>query len=403
MIDRLLNLIGLERRVTNYSPFAPDVWGRAVHPGIGHVSSTKVLSNLAVAVRCVSLRSELLSSVPLKVFRRLENGDRERVDGTPLTDVLSDLANPLMTSFEMREFLIRSLDTAGNAYARIDRNGRGQVTALWPLTPGSVAVERMESGRLRYRVTLPGQSPTRLLQEEVLHIRASTEDGLIGRSPITIARGSLGMAIAQNETAENLAANGLRPAAAFTHPGKLSAEAIENIRNAYMETNGGPHNAGKPIVLQEGMTLTHASFSAEDAELLESRKLSNEDVARIFGVPPASVGISTSVSYGSAQQAAQDLVSNALAPLAARVEQAMQRCLLSAEGRRTMFIEHDLSGLLRGDASTRWATYRTGRQIGALSNNEIRRFENLPAYEGGDDRTPLSNQSQTNDPVASER
>ncbi len=403
MIDRILSAFKPERRVTDYNPFAPDVWGRAIHSGSGHVSSGKVLGNLAVAVRCVSLRSELLASQPLKIYRKLPNGDRERVSDTPLSDVLSDLANPLMTAFEMREFLTRSLDTDGNGYARIERNGRGQVTALWPLMPDSVAVERMESGRLRYRVTLPGQSPTRLLQEEVLHVRASSEDGLIGRSPITIARGSLGMAIAQNETAENLAANGLRPAAAFTHPNKLSVEAVENIRNAYMETNGGPWNAGKPIVLQEGMTLSHASFSAEDAELLESRKLSNEDVARIFGVPPASVGISTSVSYGSAQQAAQDLVSNALAPLAARVEQAMQRCLLSAEGRRTMFIEHDLSGLLRGDASTRWSTYQTGRQIGALSNNEIRRFENLPAYDGGDDRTPLSNQSQSSEPVASER
>ena len=403
MLNRLLSAFGYEKRVTDYSPYAPHVWGRAFHPGIGHVSSTKVLSNLAVAVRCVSLRSELLASVPLKVFRRLPNGDRDRVDGTPLAGALNDLANPLTTSFELREFLVRSLDTAGNAYARIERNGRGQVTALWPLTPGSVAVERMESGRLRYQVTVPGQSPTRILQEEMLHIRASSEDGLIGRSPITIARGSLAMAIAQNETAENLASNGLRPAAAFTHPGKLSAEAIENIRNAYVESNAGPHNAGKPLVLQENMTLSHASFSAEDAELLESRKLSNEDVARIFGCPGGSVGIRDSVSYGSAQADALALIQNALNPLATRIEQAMERCLLTTEGRRTLFIEHDFAGLLRGDASTRWQTYRTAREIGALSNNEIRRFENLPSVEGGDDFAPLSLQARADRPTASER
>jgi HK97 family phage portal protein len=156
--------------------------------------------------------------------------------------------------------------------------------------------------------------------------------------------------------------------------------------------------AGRLPVLEEGMKFLPTQFSSVDSELLESRKLSSEDVARIFGVPPASVGISNSVSYGSAQQAAADLVQNALAPLASRIEQAMQRCLLTSAGRRTYIIEHDLSGLLRGDATMRWASYKTGREIGALSSNEIRRFENLPAVEGGDDYTPLRSAPQQAEP-----
>jgi len=403
MIDRLLNIIGLERRVTDYHPFAPDVWGKAIRPGVGFVTPHKVLSNRAVAVRCVSLRSELLASVPLNIFRRLPDGDRDRVTGTPLADALSDLSNPLMTAFELRECLVRSLDTAGNGYARIERNGRGQVTALWPLQAGSVQVERLESGRLRYRVKTADGRVTVLLQEEVLHIRASSEDGLLGRSPISIARGALQTAISQNDTAENLASSGLRPGAVFTHPGKLSEKAIDNISNSYMQQSAGPHNAGKPLVLQEGMTFSHASFSAEDAELLESRKLSNEDVARIFGCPGGPVGIRDSVSYGSAQADALGLIQNALAPLAKRIEMAMMRCLLTTEGRRTFFIEHDFGGLLRGDASTRWTTYRTAREIGALSTNEIRRFENMTAVEGGDDHAPLALRRQADAPVASER
>lgn len=403
MLARLLNAFGYERRATDYNPaYAPGVWNVARHPGAGFVTPSKVLSNLAVAVRCVSLRSELLASVPLKIYRRLEDGDRERV-ASPLADVLGDLANPLMTAFELREFLVRSLDTAGNGYARIDRNGRGQATALWPLVPSMVQVEQLESGRLRYRVSQPGGKVAVYLQEEILHIRASSDDGLVGRSPIAIARGALGTAIAQNEVMENLATNGLRPSFALVHPGKLKPGAIENIRNSIDADNAGPANAGKPLVLEEGMKPENISFNAEEVELLESHKLSNEDVARIFGVPPASVGISTSVSYGSAQQAAQDLVSNALAPLAARVEQALMRCLLTTEGRRTFIIEHDLSGLLRGDASMRWASYRTAREIGALSTNEIRRFENLRGVEGGDDHTPLKLQQLAERPAASER
>lgn len=404
MLTRLLNMIGLERRVTDYDPrFAPDTWNFARHPGGGIVTPHKVLSNLAVAVRCIQIRSEMLASTPLKLYRRLPNGDRERVSDTPLADVLSDLANPLMTSFEWREFMTRSLDTSGNHYARLDVDGGGQITAVWPLQAPNVQVERLESGRLRYRVKGSDGRVSVLLQEEVLHIRASTEDGLIGRSPISIARGALSTAIAQNEAAENLATNGLKPSFALTHPAKLSDKAYENISRSFQERNAGPANAGRPLVLEEGLKPERLSFSAEDAELLESRKLSNEDVARIFGVPAGVAGISTSVSYGSAQQAAQDLVTNCLAPLASRVEQALQRCLLTAEGRRSgLFIEHDLSGLLRGDASTRWTTYRIAREIGALTNNQILRFENLPGYDGGDDHTPLSLQARADAPTASE-
>jgi HK97 family phage portal protein len=257
----------------------------------------------------------------------------------------------------------------------------------------------LESGRLRYRYS-GDHGAVVMTQEECLHIRASSEDGLIGRSPIAIARGALGLAVALSDVAGNIAANGLRPAAVLQHPGKLSPQAKASMAGSFEEKSAGPGNAGKILVLEEGMTWAAAAFSAEDQELLESRKLSNEDVARIFGVPPASVGISNSVSYGSAQQAAADLVQNCLAPLAQRVEQAMMRCLLSAESRRTFFIEHDLSGLLRGDPTQRWGAYKTGREIGALSAREIRRFENLGPMDPADDYTPLKATPATAEPIA---
>jgi len=385
MLTRILSSIGFEKRATNYNPvFAPDAWGRA---GIAapYASAAAVLSNLSVAARCVSLRSELLASVPLKLYRKMPNGDRERVTDHPLANVLGDLANPLMTSFEMREFLVRQLDQTGNAYARIERNGNGQVAALWPVNSAMVTVERLESGRLRYRVTQPGQrGPVILLQEEMLHIRASSEDGLLGRSPIAIARGTLGRAIAENQTALTLAANGLRPSGVLEHPGKLSAEAKNNIAQSVMEQASGPAKTGQPLVLEEGMKWGNASFSAVDAEFLASRVLSNEDCARIFGVPGGAVGIRDSVSYGSAAADAQALVQNCLQPLAERVEQAFMRCLLTAEGRRSYIIEHDLRGLLRGNMMERFAAYRIGREIGMYSVNELRKAENESAIEGGD-------------------
>lgn len=395
--EALQRYLGIETR--SYDALAPENWAKAVAPR-GFVSPAAVLSNLAVAARCVSLRSELLASVPLKLYRRLPNGDRERVTDSPLADILGDLANPLMTSFEAREFFTRSLDTAGNAYARVERDGAGQVTALWPLEASRVGVERLESGRLRYRYSGEG-APVVLLMEECLHIRGSSEDGLMGRSPIAIARGALGLGLELNTAAQSAASKSIggyvvQPADTNQRSKRQHQDSIE------AQTPGGAADRFKLKVLDPGAKFFAATFSNADAELLESRKLSNEDVARIFGVPPASVGISQSVSYGSAQQAAQDLVTNALAPLAQRVEQAMARCLLSAEARRALIIEHDLSGLLRGDATARWTSYKTAREIGALSSKEIRRFENLGPMDPADDYTPLRAGSPTPpEPIAS--
>jgi phage portal protein BeeE len=159
-----------------------------------------VLSNLSVAVRCVALRSELLASVPLHLFRRDANGGRERADDLPLYGVLHDNANPNQSAFEFREFMVRSLDLHGNAFARIERNARGQVVALWPFLYGDVEVEQLPTKRLRYRI-FNGRRSEILLAEEVLHVRGASRDNIIGQSPITIARGALGLALSQNETA----------------------------------------------------------------------------------------------------------------------------------------------------------------------------------------------------------
>ncbi|MCL4716712.1 MAG: phage portal protein [Hyphomonadaceae bacterium] len=386
--------LGIEQR--SYDALAPGNWGRPV-PQSAFAAPGAVLSNLAVAARCVSLRSELLASVPLKLYRRLPNGDRERVTDSPLADVLGDLSNPLQTAFETRELFVRSLDLRGNAFARIERDGAGQVVALWPLEATRVTVERLENGRLRYRHTTD-RGPVVLLQEEVLHIRASSEDGLLGRSPIEIARGVLGYGLELHNAAHD--ASSRKQGGYIIQPGETNPRSKRQKAEALDEQTDGLSRFA-PRILDPGVKFIPTTFSAADAELLESKKLSNEDTARIFGVPPASVGISQSVSYGSVQQAAQDLVTNALAPLAQRVEQALARCLLTTEGRRTLIIEHELAGLLRGDASARWAAYKTGREIGALSAGEIRRFENLGPFDPTDDYTPLRTTPMPNDPIAS--
>ena len=336
-----------------------------------------ILSNLAVASRCVALRSEMLASVPLFLFRRDANGGRERADDNPLYSVLHDNPNPNQSAFEFREFMIRCLDLHGNAYARIERNARGQVVALWPYLYGDVEVEQLPNGRLRYRV-FNGRRSEILLQEDCLHVRAASRDNIIGQSPITVARGALGLALSQNETAHSLSSNSLRPSGIVSFPQIMSAEQKTYFRENMDQMLAGATKAGRLVIVDAGAKFETVSFSPEDAQFLESRKLANEDICRIFGLPPTSVGITDKATYSNVEQELRNLVQNCIGPLAGRIEAAMQRCLLTDVGRRTLYVEHDLDGLLRGDVKSRFDAYRLARETGVFSANDIRRKENEP-------------------------
>lgn len=380
----LARLLGAETRSADTRLSDPRLAELFGLPGsTGNVTPDNVLSNLAVAARCVALRSELMASVGLFLFRRMDDGGRQRATDNPLYAVLHDLANPNMTAFEARELLIRSLDLTGNAYARIERNARGQVSALYPIPPAQVAVERLPVGRLRFRVSEPSGGVSIFLQEEMLHIRGPSRDGMIGQSPIQIARGALALALSNTDTAKALADNSHRPSGMLTYPGKLSEPARESLRTS-MDRFMGSKNAGKLLVLDGDVKFEQLSFTPEDAEFLDSRKLGNEDVARIFGLPPTSVGITDKATYSNTEQEGRALVQNAIGPLAKRVEAALYRCVLTDAGRRTLYVEHDLDSLLRGDVAARFEAYRIGREIGALSPNDIRRRENEPPIPNGD-------------------
>lgn len=389
MLTRVLSALGYERRSAD-PRLDPRTWNTATHPAFAMVSPQSVLRALPTAHRCVEIKSATLASVPLKVHKRLPNGGRERVSDTPLARVL-DRPNDFMTRFEFVELLSRSLDLFGNFYAQIVRDGAGEIRDLIPLDARSVQIERTGSGRLRYKFTTSGNAVT-LLDSEVLHVKNATADGILGQSPIAVAAKALGLAIDEFEAADALAASGFSPWFGVSHPGKLSDKARTNLRESFAGMVGPQNlNGGRVPIFEEGTKPERISFSSAEAQLLESRKWSAEDICRIFGVPAQSVGLTASVSYGSAAQAAQDLVTNTLNPLAARIESALERSLLSEEGRREFFIEFDLSGLLRADPSARWQQYRIAREVGAMSPNDIRRLENMAPIEGGDEYTrPLN-------------
>jgi HK97 family phage portal protein len=376
---------GAERRAKTArtsDPYVAEFFGQR---GMGGpVTADNVLSNSAVATACVRLRSESLASVGLHLFRRTPDGGRERADENPLYSVLHDLWNPNLSAFEGRELMVRDLDLFGNSFNVVERDARGAAIALHPVPPRDVTIERLPNGRLRYRVAGNAGGPQAYLAEEILHVRGPTKDGVWGQSPLQIARGALALGLSQAETAQKLLDNGLRISGVLSYPHMLNMQNYTLLR-AHIEKRTGATNAGQLLIVDSGGKYEPMSWSPEDAEFLETRKLSNLDVARLFGCPPTTVGIPDHATYSNQEQEATALVRNALGPLAARIEAAMQRCLLTEAGRRSLYIEHDLSTLLRGDVKSRYDAYRIGREIGALSANDVRRRENEPPVAGGDD------------------
>ncbi|GEC30675.1 phage portal protein [Sinorhizobium fredii] len=338
-------------------------------------------SGHSVAHRCIAAVSESLAGVPLKLYRKTEDGGREAATDHPLYEVLQTQTSATLTAFEAREWLVSSVLTYGNAYAKIDRNGRGQVTALHPLVAGTVTVEVLKSGRLRYKVARADGGTEVLLQEEVLHIRYRTKDGVLGMSPLQIASATVALALAQQDQAGAAAENAFRPAGALVFPDKLAAGtgagSKDSVITKFRERFVGQLKANEVMVLDGGAKFETFQFSSKDSEFLESRKLSNLDICRVFGVPPSVAGILDDSNYASNVEESRALVTRCLAPMAKRIEQAMNVALLTPESRKTFFLEHDLNGLLRGTLVDRYNAYRVGREGGWLNVNTIRAFENL--------------------------
>ncbi len=340
---------------------------------------------------CVRILSEAVASLPLHVYRYTETGTEKAVDH-PIYTLVHDEPNPEMTSFVFRETLMTHLLLWGNAYAQIIRNGKGEVIALYPLMPDRMTVDRDEWGQLYYEYTVSGDdapinkdSRVRLSQGDVLHIPGLGFDGLVGYSPIAMAKNAIGLAIATEEYGSKFFANGAAPSGVLEHPGTLKDPA--RIRESWQQTFGGSHNSNKIAVLEEGMKYTPISISPEQAQFLETRKFQINEIARIFRVPPHMVGDLEKSSFSNIEQQSLEFVKYTLDPWVIRWEQAMHRALLLEDEKKDYFFKFNVEGLLRGDYASRMNGYATARQNGWMSANDIRELEDLdriPAELGGD-------------------
>ena len=280
----------------------------------------------------------------------------------------------------------------GNAYAQIIRNGKGEIVALYPLMPDRMTVDRDENGQLYYQYQVSkDDAPTMdgstviLRPCDVLHVPGLGFDGLVGYSPIAMAKNAIGMAIACEEYGAKFFANGANPSGVLEHPGTLKDPG--RVRDSWNAAFGGSSNAHKVAVLEEGLKYTPISISPNEAQFLETRKFQIDEIARIFRVPPHMVGDLEKSSFSNIEQQSLEFVKYTLDPWVARWEQAISRTLFSQTEKATYFVKFNVDGLLRGDYQSRMNGYATARQNGWMSANDIRELENLdriPSEEGGD-------------------
>ena len=355
----------------------------------------KSAMQIATVYACVRLLAETVAGLPLHLYRFTDEDEKgkEKAKGHPLYRLLYRQPNPEMTSFSFREVMMTHLLLWGNCYAQIIRDGRNQIIGLYPLLPENVEVDRDEKGQIfyiyhAYTDEKPGENNRDVYfrRDEVFHVPGLGFNGLVGFSPIAMMKNALGTTLAVERYGSSFFRNGAQPSGVLEHPGVLKDPS--KIRENWSAVYGGPNNAHKVAVLEEGMQYKAISLPPEDSQFLSTRQFGVNEICRIFRVPPHMVQDLEHATFSNIEHQSIDFVVHTLTPWLVRFEQAIVKDLLLEDEKDEYFPKFNVDGLLRGDYQSRMQGYATGISNGFLSPNDVHRLENMdliPAEKGGDD------------------
>ena len=387
--------------VANPQPWLTQLFGgRPV--ATGQTVNPSTAMQVSAVYACIRVLSQSVASLPLKVYEKLDNDGKRPALEHPLYPILKSTPNTEMTSFDMRELIMVHLCLRGNAYLQIIRDGASRIHSLIPLHPDRMTVMRDPGTRAlvyRYQTETQGQ---RIMQaNEVWRVNALGTDGIIGLSPIALHREAIGLAMATEEHGARMFSNGAQIASVLEHPKVLTAEGRKNIEESFANQFGGTANAFKTPVLQEGMKLNPIGMKADEAQFLQTRQFQLREIARIYGVPPSMIGDLTDASFkNSPEQQNLSFVVHSLRAWLVRIEQSIERDLMTPKERQRFFVQFDIEGFLRGDSKTRAIFYKSGIDAGWLNRNEVRKLENRNPEPGLDEFLVPLNIGRAKDPPA---
>lgn len=369
-------VLGLERREVTPTSLLGLVGAQSIGSGYDVVTA-RTVENVATVLGCVAAITTAVSTLPCYVYERRGDTRREILDH-PLSRIIRYGANPLQTWGDLLESLLSDALLQGNGLLEILRDG-GRVTGFRFIPWGWVRVSLLPSGRLAYDVTeggalmgAPGRQ-FRLLQSEVIHLRDRSDDGYIGRSRLSRSADTFNAAMTTNKAAAAFLANGSRLGGILETEQEISGEAVQRLREQWYEDYTGPQNQGRTLILEGGLAFKPLSVSPEDSELLASRKFSVEEICRVFQVPPPMVQDLSHGTFTNSREAARWFCQFTLTPWVRKLEAEFARAIFAEDS--GLELELDMSGLLRADPESRWASHKIAVDAGILDADEIREIE----------------------------
>jgi HK97 family phage portal protein len=336
------------------------------------------------AVYCaVNTIAESVASMPIHVFKRQANGEKERTANNVIERLLNYSPNGFQTAYDFKVQMMRSALLTGNAYARIFYDQSGKVQRLIPLLPQSVTVKELDNYRFGYHVTDKKQ-PYMLTQEEMWHLKINADDGICGKSPITVCRESLGVELASQTHGADFFKNSARPSGVLTMDQMLNKDQRSVIKDSLLQNFANVGKRGSTMLLEGGAKFQPLSMSNQDAEWLESRKFGIAEIARMFKISPIFLMDYSNSTYSNFSEATKAYLTQTLKPWLENIESSLLMKLVPERSVTTTTIQFETNDILRTTPRERYDIYDLAIKNGLMSPNECRARENLAPREGGD-------------------
>jgi HK97 family phage portal protein len=349
----------------------------------GEQINTETAMRTAAVYGCVRIITGATANLPLHVYRRVNDNTREKDNQHPLWNVLRRRPNPYQKPTIFRRYMQTCLLLRGNAYARIVRGVGGKIIQLIPLNPDRVKVDQKANLELEFTYKREDGNEVVYNQNDVFHLVGMTLDGIRGVSVIEYAKHSIGLSIATQRHGSQFFKNGTKVGSVLKHPNQIGKEGFDFLKSSLDSYRSD--KAGGTLILEEGADFQNLGMSAEDAQFVETMKLSRTDIAMFFGVPPHMLGdTEKSTSWGTGiEQQGIGFVTYTLEDWLTCWEDAFNTDLVRDDEQET-YVQFNRNALTRGDISTRYQAYATGLQWGFISPNEVRALENLNPRDDGD-------------------
>lgn len=360
----------------------------------GKLVSPRNALGVAPVWSCVNILADDWATLPIVPYRWLKAGlDREEARDHYLWPIWQGEANPRMSSFHFKHVMETWRQLWGNAYAEIETNGRGQVLALWPWRPDRVKVWLDNPNDVRSRIfytyvpTDRSKKPITLPQEQMLHVRHISLDGIMGLSPIEVHRQTVGISMAMTEHQGRFYSNGAVIKGVLQHPGKLSEKAKESLK-ASIDEYRGLANSHRIAIFEEGLQYKEIGMPLRDAQYVESSNMNALDQCRVYKVPAHRAGYLERATNNNIEQLGMEYVQYTLGPNAANWCSEIHFSMLSTRELADIFVEPDFTHLLMGDHAARAAYYTALANAGVLSPDEMRGKEGYNPLPGGVGKLP---------------